>query len=216
MLNKFLSLLVLLIFSKGIAAQSIFSTDTFTYTINLDFSQNLHLKSLPVDLLKGYCKGDWNAYYPMKEYNQCFFDELLDRFYYAQQDVKEASEYCIDNYCGSSYLMDFYRQFTRKLKYKEVLSYDARHSVVTREVLSIQVFFSRFEDTGEWRHYNGPVFWLKELNSSGIEIKIFNKSIRSAPWSLQKEFQNHGFTVNENKEKDNKKKIGKYDRVEEN
>ncbi len=211
MMRKY-TILVFLFFSLRARAESIFSTDTFTYTINLDLSQNLYLKSVPVDLLKGYCRGDWNAYYPKKEMNQCLFDDFLERYNFMQQDVNATS--CLSDYCNSPYFKSIYYDFTRKLKYREVVFYDPKHSMVKREVLWLQVYFSRSEAEG-WKHYNGPVFWLREIRAAANPIMISNKRISTASWSLDHEFISPLFIVNENKQMDDRKKINKYEKAEE-
>lgn len=193
-------------------AQNLFVADTFVYTINLDLNKNLYLKTVPVDLLKGYCRGDWNGYYPKMEMNQCLFDDFLKRFDYYQLNVPNT--FCIEDYCNTPYFTDIYQKFARKLKYKEVVYFDQQHSTVKREVLWFQVFYSQEESDG-WKHYNGPIFWLQEIKKSSNNIIVQNKDIRSNGWTLEKEFNNPTFIVNENKEKDNKKKIQKNAQVEE-
>lgn len=187
--------------------------DTFSYTINLDLSQNLYLKTIPVDLLKGYCEGKWNAYYSKYEMTQCLFDDFLSHFnkYQIQQ---EKTNFCIDDYCGSSYFIDFYNQFVRKLKFKEVVYFDKQHQTEKREVVWLQVFYSRLEND-TWKHYSGPIFYFKEINASQNLIQVSNKNIRPMPWSLQKEFSTRGFITNENPQKTNTKKVIKYNDVEE-
>ena len=196
-------------------AQNFFATDTFAYTINLDLSKNLYLKSIPVDLLKGYCKGDWNGYYPKREMNQCLFDDFLQRFNYYQLNIPTNSNFCFEDYCSNSYYTDMHKQFSRKLKYKEIVFFDQQHSVVKREVLWIQVFYSREEYDG-WKHYEGPVFWLMEINKAAKGIIVYNKDIRSDGWSLEKEFNHRAFIVKANKQKEDKKKMQKILQVEEN
>jgi hypothetical protein len=196
-------------------AQDFFSVDTFTYTINLDLSQNLYLKSVPEDLLKGFCQGNWNAYYPKKEMNQCLFDDFLQRFNYYQLDIPADADFCADDYCKDPYFLDMYKQFTRKLKFREILYFDQQHSVVKREVLWLQLYYSRMEFDG-WKHYNGPVFWMKEINGADNGIMVRNKSIRPDPWSLLMEFEHAGFLVNENTQKDTQQKLDKYGSAEEN
>lgn len=199
-------------FTKIFFAQNLFVSDTFTYSINLDLSQNLYLKSVPIDLLKGYCKGEWNAYYPKKEMNQCLFDDFLQRFNYYQVNV--TTDFCFDDYCNQPYFIDMYGQFQRKLRYKEVIYFDQKHSIVNRKVLWVQVYYSRQETDG-WKHYDGPIFWLQEINKAENDIVVKNKNLRSSGWSLEKEFGTPGFIVNENKQKDDKKKLNKILQTEE-
>ena len=207
---------VIVLFSVRLAfSQDLFVADTFSYTINLDLSKNLYLKTVPVDLLKGYCKGDWNAYYPKREMNQCLFDDFLQRFNYYQLNVPTNSNFCFDDYCNNTYYQEMYQQFARKLKYKEVIYFDQRHSIVKREILWLQVFYSREEADG-WKHYEGPVFWLLEIKKAAVGISVKNKDIRSDSWTLEKEFNNPSFIVNENKQKDDKKKLQKILQAEEN
>lgn len=195
-------------------AQNLFVADTFTYTINLDLSQNLYLKSVPVDLLKGYCNGEWNAYYPKKEMNQCLFDDFLQRFDYYQQNITDTLGFCYDDYCNLPYFTDMNNQFTRKIRYKEVYYFNQQHSIIKREVLWIQVYYSRQETDG-LKHYAGPIFWLKEINKSDVDIVVHNKNLRSIGWSLEKEFATPAFITNENLQIDDKKKLKKIQQVEE-
>jgi hypothetical protein len=211
-MNKIFSTFIFLYFVQISFAQNLFVPDTFTNTINLDLSQNLYLKTVPVDLLKGYCKGEWNAYYPKKEMNQCLFDDFLQRFNYYQVHV--ATDFCFDDYCTQPYYTDMYSQFQRKLRYKEVIYFDQKHSIVNRKVLWIQVYYSRQEADG-WKHYDGPIFWLQEIILSDNDIIVHNKNLRSNGWSLEKEFGRPGFIVNENKQKDDKKKLNKVLQTEE-
>jgi len=213
-MSKIVSVLVFFIFTKVSFAENFFIADTFTYTINLDLSQNLYLKSVPQDVLKGYCKGEWNAYYPKKEMNQCLFDDFLQRFNYYQLNVPTDNIFCFENYCAQPYFTEMYKQFARKLKYKEIVYFDQQHSIVKREVLWLQVFYSKEEPDG-WKHYDGPVFWLKEINKSSDAIVVHNKNLRSIGWSLEKEFGTPAFITNENKQKQDKKKLNKVLQTEE-
>jgi transposase-like protein len=165
-MNKFFLLFLVLVLSKTSTAQSIFTTDTFSYTIDLDLSKNRYLKTVPVDLLKGYCKGDWNAYYPKREMNQCLFDDFLHRFNYFQLNIPTNTAFCFQDYCNDAYYKEMYQQFTRKLKYKEIVYLDQQHSFMKREVLWVQVYYSREEYDG-WKHYEGPVFWLQRIKKIG-------------------------------------------------
>lgn len=206
-------LYVILIFLTQLSfSQNLFVADTFTYTINLDLSKNLYLKTVPVDLLKGYCKGDWKAYYPKREMNECLFDDFLQRFNAYQ--VNTSSSTCGADYCGNSYFANLYNHFSRKLKYKEVVYFDQQHSIVKREILWLQVFYSLEENNG-WKHYEGPVFWLSEINKSANGIMVYNKNVRPDAWKLEKEFNHAGFIVNENKQKEDTKKIQKIVQPEE-
>ena len=180
-MNKFFLLFLVLVLSKTSTAQSIFTTDTFSYTINLDLSKNRYLKTVPVDLLKGYCKGDWNAYYPKREMNQCLFDDFLQRFNYFQLNIPTNTAFCFQDYCNDAYYKEMYQQFARKLKYKEIVYLDQQHS----------------------------------LKKSDNGILVFNKDFRSDGWTLEKEFNHPSFIVNENKQKDDKKKIQKTLQLEE-
>ena len=213
-MSKIVSVLVFFIFTKVSFAENFFIADTFTYTINLDLSQNLYLKSVPQDVLKGYCKGEWNAYYPKKEMNQCLFDDFLQRFNYYQLNVPTDNSFCFEIYCAQPYFTDMYKQFARKLKYKEIVYFDQQHSIVKREVLWLQVFYSKEESDG-WKHYDGPIFWLKEINKSSDAIVVHNKNLRSIGWSLEKEFGTPAFITNENKQKQDKKKLNKVLQTEE-
>ena len=214
-MKKLFSILTFYFFAQTSFAQNLFVADTFTYTINLDLSKNLYLKTVPVDLLKGYCKGDWNAYYPKCEMNQCLFDDFLQRFNYYQLNVPTNSNFCFDDYCNNAYYQDMYKQFARKLKYKEVIYFDQQHSVMKREILWLQVFYSREEGDG-WKHYEGPVFWLLEIKKSAAGIIVQNKDVHPDGWSLEKEFNHPAFITNESKQKDDKKKIQKTMQTEEN
>ncbi len=201
--------------SYKLKSQNLFVADTFINTINLDLSQNLYLKSVPIDLLKGYCKGEWNAYYPKKEMNQCFFDDFLQRFNYYQINVPTDNNFCFDDYCNQNYFIDMYKQFSRKIRYKEVLYFDQQHSIIKREVLWVQVYFSK-ETSDGWKHFDGPIFWMLEINKSNKTVMVNNKNmISNISWTLAKEFSTPKFIVNENQQKDSKKKLQKTLQVEE-
>lgn len=211
-MKRHIIILIVLFFTQQSKAQNLFVADTFAYTINLDLSKNLYLKSVPQDLLKGYCKGNWNAYYPKREMNQCLFDDFLQRFNYYQVNTSGTS--CFDDYCTNSYFTEIYKQFNRKLKYKEVLYFDQQHSVIKREILWFQVFYSKEEYNG-WKHYEGPIFWMLEIKKSANGIIVNNKDVHPDAWTLEKEFNHAGFITNENKQKDDKKKLQKILQVEE-
>ncbi len=214
-MKKFFSILIFYFFAQQSFSQNLFVADTFTYTINLDLSKNLYLKTVPVDLLKGYCRGEWNAYYPNREMNQCLFDDFLQRFNAYQLNIPVNSNFCFEDYCNSGNYQDLYSQFARKLKYKEILYFDQQHSVIKRQVLWFQVFYSKTEGDS-WQHYDGPIFWLMEIKKSQTGVFVKNKNIRSESWTLEKEFNNPAFITNENKQKDDKKKIQKMMQTEEN
>lgn len=208
-MNKFLSILIILFFANTVAAQNL-QPDTTTYTINLDLSQNMYLKTVPVDLLKGFCEGKWNAYYPKYEMTQCLFDDFLSHFN-KYQITQKKDNICADNYCGNPYFIDFFKEFVRKIKFKEVVYFDKQHQTEKREVIWIQVFYSRQENEN-WVHYGGPIFYLREINQQANSVQVYNKDIRPMPWTLDKEFSTRGFIVNENPKKTNTKKVIKnYD-----
>lgn len=196
-------------------SQNLFVADTFTNTINLDLSQNLYLKSVPADLINGYLNGEWNAYYPKREMNQCLIDDFLQRFNLFQLLVNNNSNSCFENYFNNDYYQDVIKQFSRKLRFKEVVYFDQQHSIVKREVLWVQVYFSREEYDG-WKHYDGPIFWLLEINKSNKTVMVSNKNRSSNSWTLTKEFSTPKFIVNENKQKEDKKKLNKILQTEEN
>lgn len=210
---KRLLCIALLYFSQSASAQ-LFKTDTFTYSINLDLSQNVYLQTLPVDLLKGYCAGKWNAYYPKYEYSQCLWDEYLE--HYQRNNFNEQNLFCLDDYCGQPYFQNLYDNFKRKITYREIYYFDAQHSIVKRELLSIQVHYSYQEYSGMWKHIPSLIFWMKETNLYPDDLLIYNKSIRAQAWTLQKEFSNPGFMKNENPIKSNKQKENKFQDLQEN
>lgn len=215
MRKSFFTFICIALLSKeGGFAQNLYTTDTFTYTINLDLSQNLFLKSVPVDLLKGYCKGEWNAYYPMKEMNQCLFNDFLNRFNYTEPQSVDSS-FCLENYCDDSYFKDLYSQFSRKIKYKEIVYFDHKHSYVRRELLWLQVYYS-VQEADVWKHYNGPVFWLNEIKKSAHPVMLQNKDISNQSRTLDHIFMFPAFIVNENKQKGDSKKVIIYNQSEEN
>lgn len=197
-----------------LSAQTLIATDTFTSTINLDLNKNVYLKSVPVDLLKGYCKGYWNAYYPQREYNQCLFDDFLEHFNISQLNLNSTSSFCLSDYCNDAYFLELYNHFTRKIKFKEIVYYDSKHSVIKREVLWVQLYYS-MEDYSGWKHYNGPIFWLSEIKQSDFPLLVHNTLVRSAAWSLEKEFNFPSFIINEQRLNDQEIKIKKYDQTEE-
>ena len=143
-MRKFI--LILLLYGTHAASAQLFKTDTFAYSINLDASVNNYLKTLPIDLLKGYCSGKWNAFYPKYEYNQCLWNDYLAHYQTANNN--EQNLYCIDDYCSQPYFKALYDNFTRKIGYREIYYFDAKHSVIKRELLSIphwrQLAFTAF------------------------------------------------------------------------
>lgn len=199
-----------LFMSSPAFAHSFAGTDSFTYTIDLDRPQNIYLRSVPVDLLKGFCKGDWNAYYPLLRKNQCLFDDFLEHFDASQPDTL----YCADELCNDPSLAELFHQFSHQLRYCEVYHYDSAHALIKREVLWLQTFYS-LQNAGVWKHYNGPIFWMGELHPASGPIMISNLSLRHEPWSLQAEFEHPMFIVDENRSGDNLIKVSKYDDVEE-
>ncbi|MBK9327898.1 MAG: hypothetical protein IPM95_01010 [Sphingobacteriales bacterium] len=205
---------IVLFISSSVKAQNLFQTDTFTYTINLDLSKNNYLKSIPVDLLKGYCKGEWNAFYPAKEMNQCLFNDFLNRFSYAEPQSVDSNS-CLENYCDDSYFKDLYSRFSRKLKYREIVYFDKKHSYVKRELLWLQVYYS-VQDADTWKHHNGPVFWLNEIKKSIHPVMVQNKDFSNQPRTMDHTFMFPAFIVNENKQKGNTKKVIIYNQTEEN
>ncbi len=210
-MRKFI--LILLLYGTHAASAQLFKTDTFAYSINLDASVNNYLKTLPVDLLKGYCSGKWNAYYPKYEYNQCLWNDYL--MHYQTANNNEQNLYCIDDYCSQPYFKALYDNFTRKIGYKEIYYFDAKHSVIKRELLSIQLYYSFQDFKGEWIHVPSLIFWLKEINAIPNAILISNKKIRWEAWTLEKEFATPGFIRNENPQKTNQQKETKIQDIEE-
>ncbi len=168
---------------------------------------------MPVDLLKGYCSGKWNAYYPKYEYNQCLWNEYLAHYQTANNN--EQNLYCIDDYCSQPYFKALYDNFTRKIGYREIYYFDAKHSVIKRELLSIQLYYSFQDFKGEWIHVPSLIFWMKEINVIPNAILINNKQIRWEAWTLEKEFATPGFIRNENPLKTNQQKEIKIQDIEE-
>lgn len=209
---RYILIIVCLLFLSKISAQNLFKADTFVYTINLDLSQNVYLKSIPKDLLQGYCKGNWKAYYPKREMNECLYDDFLKRFNSYQ--INTSDNTCIIDYCNSEYFNLLFNEFQRKLKFKEVVYFDQQHSVMKREILWLKLFYSRLENE-VWKHYEGPIFWMFEINQAPEKIKVVNKMYRTEAWSLEKTFSSPEFIVNENTQKNNKQKLNKILKAEE-
>ncbi len=211
-MRKNLSLLLLLTLLCTYArSENFMATDTFTYTINLDFDKNAHLRKVPAELLKGYCQGRWNGYYPKYEMNQCLFDDFLERFGKYQLTV-DADQICWPDYCKQSYFSDFFQQFSHQLKFREVVYFDASHSVVNREVLWLQVCYS-VSGADNWQHYSGPIFWMREINEAAFPILVPNMQAKS--WTLQMEFNKPRFRTNEPRQENSQQQLKKYDKAEE-
>ncbi len=203
------SILLTVIVWSSATAQNLFVADTFVTTINLDLSQNAYLKSVPVDLIKGFCEGKWNAYYPKKEMVQCLADDFLKHYDKYQRNIIDTTQ-CPGSYWDDIYYMDFFKEFCRKLRYKEIVYFDQQHSIIKREVLWIQVYYSQQGAADGWLHHESIIFWMKEISGKNNCVQVYNKRLRANGWCISNEFEHPDFIVNENKDKDDKKKLNKY------
>ena len=62
------------------------------YRIQLDNRSNSHLKEVPIQLLEGYCKGIYKAYYPKAIFNEVNFGDFLAHFRYYKNCTRKSRE----------------------------------------------------------------------------------------------------------------------------
>ena len=210
---QFVIVTALLSFIFTAKASNIFSVDTMTYSINLDIPENAYLKQLPEDILKGYVKGKFHAYYPKREMNEILLDDFLA--HYGKANFECGPGFCWDDYADHPYLKELYDKFKHTIRYREIVYYDAQHSVVKREVAWIQLMYTDYNYNGDLQSINGPKFWLMKLNKDN-SIRIPNADNRAKDRTIQQEFDERHFVPNEIWDEKRKEKSGKMDDANEN
>lgn len=207
------AILLFLAISFSSKSNTVFTVDTMTYTINLDIPENAFLKQLPADILEGYVKGRFHAYYPKREMNEILLDDFLD--HYGRANFNCGSNFCWEDYADHPYLQELYDKFKHQVRYKEVIYYDQQHAVVKREIIWLQLMYSDYNYNNELQTINGPKFWMVELYKDK-QIKIPNEQNRAGDWSIQQEFDIRHFVPDQAGKEKLKQKSGKMDDANEN
>jgi len=157
--------------------------DMVHYRIQLENRTNKHLKDVPAQLLEGYCKGLYKAYYPKAEFTEVNFGDFLSHFRWGEPLLSE-NIFCGDDYCSNPAFTELFSKFNTHLDYYEVKQFNKRTSLIERKVVYLQLVYTVKLNETEYT-FKGPVFRMDEIGQS---INIKNETNNSEPQSLKQVF----------------------------
>jgi len=154
------------------------------YRIQLDNRTNRHLKEVPKQLLDGYCKGIFKAYYPKATFNEVNFGDFLSHFLWNEPLLNE-SVFCGEDYCSNPSFTEFFSRFNFYLDYYELNTINTTNSVMVRKVEFVQLVYS-LEVYGTTYLFKGPLFRMDEIEKN---ILVKNSANNSEPQSIKYVFE---------------------------
>jgi hypothetical protein len=166
------------------AQSSLALEDLKHYRIHLDNRTNRHLKEVPKQLLDGYCKGIYKAYYPKATFNEVNFGDFLDHFLWNEPLLNE-SVFCGEDYCSNPSFTEFFSKFNFYLDYYEHNTINTTNSVMVRKVEFVQLVYN-IEVYGKTYIFRGPLFRMDEIEKT---ILVKNPANNSEPQSIKYVFE---------------------------
>ena len=153
------------------------------YRIQLDNRTNQHLKDVPKQLLEGYCKGIYKAYYPNSIFTEVNFGDFLAQFKWSEPLLNE-SVMCGDDYCSNPAFIELFSRFNLSLDYYEQNYYNKQTARMERKIPFVQLVYS-VEVDGKIYSFRGPLFRMDEIEKS---ILINNEGNDSQAQSIKYTF----------------------------
>ena len=154
------------------------------YRIQLDNRSNIHLKDVPRQLLEGYCKGIYKAYYPKAVFNEVNFGDFLAHFRWAEPVLNETI-LCGEDYCSNAAYTELFSRFNVSMDFYEHSFYNKQTSLMERKVPFIQLVYS-IEVAGKTYSFKGPLFRMDEIEKT---ILIKNETNNAASKSIKYTFE---------------------------
>ena len=143
------------------------------YRIQLNNRSNRHLKDIPRQLLEGYCKGIYRAYYPNAIFNEVNFGDFMDHFRWSEPVLNE-SILCGEDYCSSQAFRPLFERFDMYLDFYEHSYFNQGTSLTERKVEYLQLVY-RLETGGQEYIFRGPLFRMDEIENRLFVANEFNK-----------------------------------------
>ncbi len=171
------------------------------YRIQLDNRSNRHLMGVPKQLLDGYCKGIYKAYYPKAVFNEVNFGDFLSHFRWGEPVLNE-TVLCGDDYCSNIAYNELFSRFNMYLDYYEHNFYNNQTARMERKVEFVQLVYS-IDVAGKLYIFKGPLFRLDEIEKT---ILVKNDSNNAEPQSIKYTFELARFYSVEITDKDLKTK----------
>jgi len=183
------------------------------YRIQLDNRSNRHLKDVPRQLLEGYCKGMYKAYYPKAVFNEVNFGDFLAHYKWGEPVFNE-SVLCGDDYCSNIAYTELFSKFNIYIDFYERNYFNSQTSRMERKVPFIQVVYS-IDVAGKNYSFKGPIFRMDEIEKN---IFIKNEGNNAEPQSIKCTFDLARYYAVEITDKDIKTKerqLNKEDNLQE-
>ncbi|MFM9945920.1 MAG: hypothetical protein ACKVQB_11900 [Bacteroidia bacterium] len=134
------------------------------YRIQLDNRSNRHLLDVPRQLLEGYCKGIYKAYYPLAVFNEVNFGDFLAHFRWGEPVFNE-TVLCGDDYCSNSVFAELFNRFNVSLDFYEQNYYNTQTARMERKVHFIQLVYT-MDVAGKVSNFKGPIFRMDEIEKT--------------------------------------------------
>lgn len=154
------------------------------YRIQLDNRSNRHLMGVPKQLLDGYCKGIYKAYYPKAIFNEVNFGDFLSHFRWAEPVLNETI-LCGDDYCSNAAYNELFSRFTTYLDYYEYNYFNTQTSLMERKVPFVQLVYN-VEVAGKIYSFKGPLIRMDEIEKT---ILVKNEANNTEPQSIKYVFE---------------------------
>lgn len=154
------------------------------YRIQLDNRSNRHLIDVPKQLLEGYCRGIYKAYYPKAVFNEVNFGDFLTHFRWSEPVLNETI-LCGEDYCSNSAYTELFSRFNVSLDFYEHNFYNTKTARMERSVPFIQLVYT-IDVAGKKYSFKGPLFRMDEIEKT---ILIKNEVNNAAPQSIKYTFE---------------------------
>jgi hypothetical protein len=154
------------------------------YRIQLDNRSNRHLMGVPKQLLDGYCKGIYKAYYPKAVFNEVNFGDFLSHFRWGEPVLNE-TVLCGEDYCSNLAYTELFSRFNIYLDYYEHNFYNNQTARMERKVEFVQLVYS-IDVAGKLYSFKGPLFRLDEIEKT---ILVKSDSNNAEPQSIKYTFE---------------------------
>ncbi len=185
-MNKVIIIIAFIVSFYKVQAQSpaLALDDLKHYRMQLDNRSNRHLMGVPKQLLDGYCKGIYKAYYPKAIFNEVNFGDFLSHFRCAEPVLNETI-LCGDDYCSNAAYNELFSRFNIYLDYYEYNYFNTQTSLMERKVPFVQLVYS-VDVAGKTYAFKGPLFRMDEIEKT---ILIKNEANNAEPQSINYVFE---------------------------
>ncbi|HEY1038747.1 MAG TPA: hypothetical protein VGF30_05040 [Bacteroidia bacterium] len=195
MKNKNILLVLAIVFSSLVNAQ-VNSGNTYKQgeimKIPLMEKFNLPARKIPEILLKAYCEGLIQAYYPMNVDSACSYHDFMKQFAYGKTQPKPSADEFSNIQCPSGFCDNpndpVLEQFKHYFEIIQQKRFDKAMSKEVYDITYVRLVFVREKGDLIW-DVPGPVFKYEDVAALTREDqKLTNVKNQAAPISLKQYF----------------------------